>query len=199
MKKIIKFLGLALAFVLTFTIASCGKKEVVSDGVYYNVKYVNNKDAGCTNENYLLKLFSDNTYELTYDQSWSIHLVSLNYGRKVISYGTFTETANADGIRSVELQKPNRIQLATFHRGQAKFTVDTNNWPSKTDEDGNVVNGIEYTLMERAETETWETKEDFMNAYGRSYKADLDLEKGIMTITVDGTQIPVGAAVKLEA
>jgi hypothetical protein len=94
----------------------------------------------------------------------------------------------------LSLDLPTRIQLCVFHRDGTLLTVDTENWPAG-DEANDVAAGIEYTLMERADTETWETAEAFLAAYGRAYTVECDTVKGGMTVTVTGEQIPLTGAV----
>lgn len=196
MKKIYLILSTLAAVFFMVLAVSCGKKEkeVKSEGVYYQINISNKADTGALEENYKLELFSDGSYILNYNTRWSVHLAALNYGRDLTSYGTYETTATEEGSKTVKLSAPERIQFVWFHRNQTKLVVDTNNWPTY-EEDGVVKNGFEYTYFERAETETWENKEDFIKAYGREYSMKLDLATGSMIVTVNGTQIPSQAAV----
>lgn len=196
MKKL-KFLIVAAIVALTTAMvvvfSGCGSAAIT--GVYYKDGTVNT-GAG---ESYLLELYSDGTYELTYRQSW--HLgpdLGLTYGRFVKSYGEYDVTSEDAELQTseVHLNVPDRMELVAFHRGATLVTADTSIWP-EGDEASGVAPGISYTLYERAETETWETAEDFIAAYGKEYDMTCDGTNGSMIVELSSgyTQIPVDAAV----
>lgn len=197
MKKIGTILASIVMLFVCVCLAACKKEAAVTTvGVYYSATTTNlPENGGTTREIYSLELFSNGTYEMTYSQGWTIQAITLNYGRDVTSYGNYTVTSDADGVKEVKLDMPTRMQLAVTHRNRTILTVDTANWPTTVNEDGETVNGIEYTLYERAETETWETVEAFIAAYGRAYTVQCDTTVGGMVVVVEGTQIPVMAAV----
>ena len=196
MKKL-KFLIVAAIVALTTAMvvvfSGCGSAAIT--GVYYKDGTVNTG----TGESYLLELYSDGTYELSYRQSWHIGPdLGLTYGRWVTSYGAYEVTSEDTEMQTmnVHLSVPDRMTLVAFHRGATLVTADTSIWPAG-DEANGVEPGISYTLYERAETETWATAEEFIAAYGKEYDMTCDGTSGAMVVELSSgyTQIPVDAAV----
>ena len=184
---------LTMAIVMAF--AGCGAASIEG---FYN--YDNTVGTGIS-ESYKLELYSDGTYQLTYRQTWDMGAsLSLTYGRDVTSYGDYTVTAEDTELQqlSVHLNMPERMQLVAFHRQKTIITADTAMWPEANEAEG-IEGGISYTLMERAETETWATAEEFIAAYGREYDMVCDDAAGGLQVTVIGTQIPVTSAVTAPA
>lgn len=97
---------------------------------------------------------------------------------------------------NVHLSMPDRMALVANHRLATLVAVDTAAWPAG-DEANGVAPGISYTLYERAETETWETAEEFIAAYGKEYDMQCDGTNGSMIVSLSSgyTQIPVDGAV----
>lgn len=171
---------------VTATAVGCsGDSEASLVGLYYKDGTVNTGSG----ESYTLEIYDDGTYELTYRQSWYLgENLSLTYGRLVTSYGSYEVTAEDEtaGTTSYHLSAPERMQLIAHHRLSTLVTVDTADWPE---------GGITYTLYERAETEIWETADEFISAYGREYDMVWDSIGNVLTVSVVGEQIPVDAAV----
>ena len=180
---------LTMAIVMAF--AGCGAASIEG---FYN--YDNTVGTGIS-ESYKLELYSDGTYQLTYRQTWDMGAsLSLTYGRDVTSYGDYTVTAEDTELQqlSVHLNMPERMQLVAFHRQKTIITADTAMWPEANEAEG-IEGGISYTLMERAETETWATVEEFIAAYGREYDMVCEMGLGNMQVKVVGEQIPATSAV----
>lgn len=183
--------ALAVSATMLASMTACGAPK--STGLFYSP----NETANGTSEHYKLELFEDGTYEMTYFHRWVFNGLGLTYGRDVVSYGEYTVTATDEdlGTQTVELGTPTRIQMCAFHRNGTLVTVDTANWP-EVDADGDgAADPVEYTLYERADTESWESAEAFLAAYGRTYTAECDTVKGSLTVTVNGEQIPAMGAV----
>ncbi len=192
MKKLKVLLAACLvviAAVITATAAACsGSSQATLVGLYYKDGTVNTGSG----ESYTLEVYDDGTYELTYRQSWHLgESLSLTYGRLVTSYGTYEVTAEDEtaGTTTYHLAAPDRMQLIAYHRLSTLIIVDTADWPE---------DGITYTLYERAETEIWETADEFIAAYGREYDMTWDSIGYVLNVSVVGEQIPVDAAVVVD-
>lgn len=91
MKKI-KFLIVAVIVALTTAMvvafSGCGAASI--SGIYYQDGTVNTGNG----ESYMLELYDDGTYELTYRQTWYLGPdLGLTYGRWVKSYGAYEVTS----------------------------------------------------------------------------------------------------------
>ena len=184
---------LTMAIVMAF--AGCGAASI--EGFYCKDATINSGSS----ESYKLELYNDGTYRLTYRQWFALGpSLGLTYGRDVTSYGDYTVTAEDAEMSqtTVHLNMPERMQLVAFHRNATLVTADTSAWPEANEAEG-IEGGISYTLMERAETETWATAEEFIAAYGREYDMVCDDAAGGLQVTVIGTQIPVTSAVTAPA
>lgn len=193
-KLMITLVAVAAVVFACVSFAACGTPK--SEGLYYTAAIQNQG----VSYSYKLELFDNGTYEMTYDYDWSISAVALTYGRNVTSYGTYTvEAEDAElNTKNVKLAAPTRIQLCVHHRNGVLLTVDTDAWPAG-DPDNGIAAGIEYSINERAETETWETVDEFIAAYGKEYTVEIDTSKGAMVVTVVGEQIPADNAPKKDA
>lgn len=186
LKMVIAACLVVLTVGVTATAVACSDSSEASlVGLYYKDGTVNTGSG----ESYTLEVYDDGTYELTYRQTWYLgESLALTYGRLVTSYGTYEVTAEdaTAGTTTYHLAMPDRIQLIAYHRLSTLVIVDTADWP-----DG----GINYTLYERAETEIWETADEFIAAYGREYDMVWDSIGYALTVNVVGDQIPVDGAV----
>lgn len=203
MKKA-KIIAVALA---TAAVASCVALTACSGGAtseglyaYYNSQ--NHSDVNNPiSYTYKLEVFSDGTYELNYETMWAIPVVDLVYGRDLTSYGTYTvdESNTEEGTAVYVLEMPDRIQFIGNERGAITADIDTARWPQGDEAEG-IAPGFTYTLNARAETEVWETADQFIAAYGRAYKITCDLTSGTITkveiTSHNGEQIPGDNAVK---
>lgn len=156
---------------------------------------------------YDLQLYSDGTYTMVYSASVAISFVPIfNYGRIVTTYGTYEVTDGDfdEASMTVKLSTPTRVRLAAYANNNnangAMTIVDSDNWLDG-DPDGDGEDGFYYTLFQRAESEYYTTKEDFMNALGRAYTCEITVNEmnpynKQMTVTVDDSrgQIPINAA-----
>lgn len=194
MKKLKLFIVAAIAVLTTAMVVAfsgCGAAGI--SGLYYQ----DGHNGTGVSESYRLELYDDGTYQMLYMQEWDMgDALTLAYGRLVTSYGTFDVTAEDAELqeKTVHLNMPDRMQLVAYHRQSINVAVDTALWP-EGDEANGVAPGFSYTLMERAETEVWETVEDFIAAYAREYDVVCSDTDNSAVVTVNGEQIPVTAAV----
>lgn len=198
MKKL-KFLIVAAIVALTTAMvvvfSGCGAAGI--SGLYYQ----DGHNGTGVSESYRLELYDDGTYQMLYMQEWDMGAgLTLAYGRLVTSYGTYDVTAEDTELqeKTVHLNMPDRMQLVAYHRQSINVAVDTALWP-EGDEANGVAPGFSYTLMERAETEVWETAEDFIAAYGREYDVVCSDTDNSAVVTVNGEQIPATEAVTAAA
>ena len=186
---------LATTGVAMVSMSGCGAK---TEAVYAYYAYQNHADAANPVQYaYKLEVMSDGTYVMNYETMWGIPFVTLVYGRDITSYGKLTDVTTADaeeGVKVYKLEMPTRMVLIAEERSAITVNVDTDNWPAG-DVENDIPAGITYTLNARAETEIWETAEDFIAAYGREYTVTCDTTTGSMTVEVVGTQIPADGAV----
>lgn len=199
-KKLIAIAAATMALGTSVAVAAgCGAVE--SKGLYASYYYHNHKELDTpVSYSYKLEVFSDGTYELNYETMWALPVVTLVYGRELTSYGKYTDVTPSDaeeGIAVYKLELPTRMTMIHESRSSVTLAVDTARWP-QGDPANDVAPGITYTLNERAETETWETAESFIAAYGRAYTVTCDTTNGSMKVQVEGEQIPADGAVKAE-
>lgn len=208
MKKsnLAKLLTFALATGMSLT--SCGAGQAKLVGTYQTEHIATlaqgESQDGSDGDNWQTmmnaKLYADKTYEFQFYYTFGVFNFPFNYGRNITSWGKYTiESEDADlGTKVIKLEMPTAVELVVTHRNATKIIIDSTNWPQvDADEDGNI-DPVEYVLMERASTETWENAADFVASYGRAYTLDVNSVGEITKVTIDshdGKQIVMNNAV----
>lgn len=202
-KKIVLLAVAAATVASCVAFSACGSAK--SEGLYAKYNAHNHTDmTNPVSDTYKLEVFSDGTYILNYESLWALPVVTLVYGRDLTSYGTYTvdESNTEEGAVVYILEMPTRMSLIHMDRSATSLVVDTDRWPEGDPVEGTPA-GITYTLNARAETETWETADAFIAAYGRTYKMTCDTTTGAITdieiTNHNGEQIPGDGAVKADA
>lgn len=196
MKNLRKLAVLALS---TASLASCGAAKTT--GIYQSQHIANMTEGDNVSELYHLEVFEDKTYTLEYNYTFAVSGMGINYGRNVRSAGKYTvkaEDAEA-GTKTFSLEMPTSIVMTATHRNGTKVVIDSNNWNTKDEDGDGKADPIEYVLMERAETETWESAADFIASYGRTYEMEVSDAGAITKTTITnfgGKQIEQTNAVK---
>ncbi|MBR0062593.1 MAG: hypothetical protein IJP67_00335 [Oscillospiraceae bacterium] len=139
MKKLTKILALSLAVVmLSLSLASCGGAPKLQKAYTGGSSYYIDAIGWYASQTYTLKLNSDSTYELTYQNHiFGTTDPGIKGLRTVVYTGKFTEAAASDGWethKDITLEPATRIYFEQHEKGFGRSTIaghtvlDTANW-----------------------------------------------------------------------